>query len=461
MRKQLADLQRQTAPNAAPAETSSPSGPGHDSSSAPVADTAESLASAIQDIRERQSVQESQIATHEQSKVESESKYPIKVTGMLLMNAFVNTGAVDTAATPSVALPGSGSAGATVRQTILGFDARGPHLFGSRSFADLRMDFYGSSAAASQTTSYSGYYNSNTALARLRTLHAGLDWNQTQAYFSLDRPIVSPEVPTSLTAVAEPALAWSGDLWTWNPQAGITQNFWPSDSYGFELQAALIDVGDAPLSQPPASSGSLVVAAPPSSAELSSRPGVEARIAMLKSGQDQDRDRFGIGGYFATHQLSPGQSFDSWAATLDTHLTFFSHLQLSGNAYRGLGLGGLGGGAYKDLVYFEPELGSYYFRVLDDVGGWAQLKGKVSQRLEFNAAFGMDNVFAGQLRPYSTYTAPVLQNLAINRTYTGNVIYSPSAYLLLSLEYRRLGSSPVLGPPAESNIIGLGAGYRF
>ena len=33
------------------------------------------------------------------------------------------------------------------------------------------------------------------------------------------------------------------------------------------------------------------------------------------------------------------------------------------------------------------------------------------------------------------------QNLARNRTFTGNVIYSPSAYLLFSLEYRRLESS--------------------
>jgi hypothetical protein len=41
------------------------------------------------------------------------------------------------------------------------------------------------------------------------------------------------------------------------------------------------------------------------------------------------------------------------------------------------------------------------------------------------------------------------------------VIYSPRAYLLFSLEYRYLESSPVTGLPAASNIIGLGAGYEF
>jgi hypothetical protein len=41
------------------------------------------------------------------------------------------------------------------------------------------------------------------------------------------------------------------------------------------------------------------------------------------------------------------------------------------------------------------------------------------------------------------------------------VIYSPSAYLLFSLEYRHLDSFPVLGLPTGTNIIGLAAGYKF
>jgi len=53
------------------------------------------------------------------------------------------------------------------------------------------------------------------------------------------------------------------------------------------------------------------------------------------------------------------------------------------------------------------------------------------------------------------------QNLTINRTFTGNVIYSPSAYLLFSLEYRHIQSSPIAGSPAQSNVVGVGAGYKF
>ncbi|MGH9595687.1 MAG: hypothetical protein ACRD3K_02705, partial [Edaphobacter sp.] len=103
----------------------------------------------------------------------------------------------------------------------------------------------------------------------------------------------------------------------------------------------------------------------------------------------------------------------------------------------------------------------YYFRPLDDVGGWAELKEKFTERLQFNAAFGMDNAFARELRPYATPGTGTYQNLARNRTYTGNVLYSPSTYLLFSLEYRHLNSFPVLGPSMGTNIIGVAAGYKF
>ena len=90
-----------------------------------------------------------------------------------------------------------------------------------------------------------------------------------------------------------------------------------------------------------------------------------------------------------------------------------------------------------------------------------ELKEKFSQRVELNAAYGMDEVFAHELRPYTNSSGIFYQNLARNRTFTGNVIFSPSAYLLFSIEYRYIASSPVTGLSAGSNVIGLGAGYKF
>ena len=267
IRKELSELRRQVAQGGAILSTPAPSDSALSGSSSSRDSTGE-LAAAVLDVREHQAVEESQIATHDQIKVESESRYPVKVTGFLLFNAFVNTRAVDMAATPTVALTGSGSAGASVRQTILGFDARGPHFLGASSFADLRVDFASVPAFNTSSTSYPSYYNASSTLLRLRTAHAGLQWDRAQAFFSLDRPIFSPETPTSLTAVAEPALAWSGNLWTWNPQAGVTVDLWPAGSRGAQFQAALIDAGDAPLS-PAVAPSDTATAAPPGSAEQS------------------------------------------------------------------------------------------------------------------------------------------------------------------------------------------------
>jgi hypothetical protein len=459
MRQELAALQRQMAQAESAAPPVTPTRPLAPSSSPSAQATSPTTSAAIEDLRERQAVEESQIATHEQTKVESASKYPVTITGLLLLNGFVNTRQVDMAATPTVALTGTGSTGASVQQTMLGLDARGPHLFGARTYADLSVDFYGSSGYGSSSAVYSGYYTASAAILRLRTAHAGLQWQHTGAYFSLDRPIFSPDAPTSLTAAAEPALAWSGNLWTWNPQVGVTRDVGFADSYNLRLQGALIDVGDAPLSVPSASAAMSAVI--PTTAEQSRWPGAEARIALLGSKLEQG-SHIGVGGYFAPHLGPAGTRFEAWASTLDTKLLLPGRLQFTGTFYRGAALGGLGGGAYKDFGFrTDADSHGYYFRPFDDVGGWAQLKEKLSERVQFNAAFGLDILFTRELRPYVIPGGTMYQNLARNRTYTGNVIFSPNASLLFSLEYRHLESIPVIGAFAESNIIGVAAGYKF
>ena len=431
-------------------------GEGATAANSPTPQTAESdaakLAAEVEDLRERQSLQETQIAVQEQTKVESESRFPVKVSGLVLMNGFVNTRAVDMSATPTLAVPGAGGTGASVRQTIMGLDMRGPHLFGARSHGDLRVDFDGSAPA---TNGYAG--GEGIGLVRLRTAHAALDWENTEAFFSMDRPIVSPNAPDSLTAVSEPPLAWSGNLWSWTPQFGITRDLSFGSVPRLRAQAALIDIGDAPYTSTLAAANGAALTQ--STAEASRWPGVETRIAV-PGGQSEGGLQFGVGGVFAPHRSIGGRRFDTWAGTLDYRLPLPARMQLSGGFYRGQALGGLGGGQYKDYA-FRTEGNSFYFRTLDDVGGWVQWKQKLSERLEFNEALGTDNVPAGELRPYAGAASAVYQNAFRNRTATGNVIFSPSAYLLFSLEYRRIESSPVDGATAASDVIGVAAGYKF
>ncbi|KAA6460333.1 hypothetical protein DYQ86_14955 [Acidobacteria bacterium AB60] len=400
------------------------------------------LEAEVSALREQQDLQQSEIATHDQIKVESASRFPVKLTGLILMNGFYNSRAVDVVQEPTVALPGGGATGFSLWQSIVGLDARGPHVLGAASSGDVRADFFGSAAQSSYTSGGS---------ARLRTAHAELAWNAARAYVALDRSIVNPNAPTSLTALGEPALAWSGNLWNWIPQIGGEITVPAAASSRFTMEAALADVPN-----PPPLNSSVVLTPSASLAERSRRPGTEARMGYSQ-GDKLTGWRFGVGGYYSPHQ-GPDYRFDAWAATADYRIPITSRLELSGNAYRGAALGGLGGGGFKDYIWRRAD---DTYHALDDVGGWGQLKGRVSERLELNAAFGLDNAFADQVRPYAPVGSGWYQNLARNATFTSNAIFSPTAYTLFSFEYRRIDSSSASGANWKADVYGVAAGYRF
>jgi hypothetical protein len=407
--------------------------------------TASEPPTTLDEIRERQAIDESQIATHDVTKVETESKYPLKVSGLLLINGFVNTRQVDVSAAPTYAIPGPGSTGLSVRQTVLGLDARGPHLFSASSHADVRVDFFANGALSNYAAG---------GVLRLRTAHAVLNWQNTDAFFELDRSILEPNEPSSLVAVAQPELAWAGNLWSWNPQVGITHRFSLSDSSRIIAQAALIDTSDPPLPGSTASTPTVT------ETERSRWPGTEARIAF-QHGESGVGPEIGVGGYFSSHRNSEGSAFDAWAGTMDARLPLSRYFEVYASAYRGQALAGLGGGGY--LNYYSLYEGSNDIaHALDDVGGWAQLKAKAGQRVEMNAGYGADNPFAKEIQEaLSSAPGATYAGIARNRSFFSNVIYSPSAYLLFSLEYRRLWTNFSSGPTVFSDVIGIGAGYRF
>jgi hypothetical protein len=104
MRQQLGALQRQMAERGSTMTTPTSTSSTSESSSTVAQAISPATNAAIDDLCERQAMQASQIATHEQTKVESESKYPVKITGLLLLNGFVNTRQVDIPAAPTVQL---------------------------------------------------------------------------------------------------------------------------------------------------------------------------------------------------------------------------------------------------------------------------------------------------------------------------------------------------------------------
>ena len=95
------------------------------------ASAAATLQQAVTQMREEQDVIAAEVRQHEQTKLESASKFPVRFHGLVLFNAFVNEGVVDQPDMPTSALKRTsgqshGSVGAGLRQTMLNFEGTGP-----------------------------------------------------------------------------------------------------------------------------------------------------------------------------------------------------------------------------------------------------------------------------------------------------------------------------------------------
>jgi hypothetical protein len=425
--------------------------------SSSVSDSA--AAKGADDLQERVETLEAQVKLHDQTKVESSSKYPLRLTGLILFNSFINRGSVDNFDLPSIAVPqtaglSNGGAGATMRQTILGVEAFGPRIAGARTSAHVSLDFFGGIPLSN--------FGTSSGIVRMRTASVNFDWDRNLVQVGVVAPLISPLSPTSYATVAEPGMAWAGNLWTWAPQLLVAHQFVSSGEHRFQLEFGLWD--------PPAAGYNMTgVFRTPSPGEQTSQPAYEGRVSYGSTGEHALQ--IGVGGYYSRQKYSNvivgeysySGTNDSWAFTTDLRIPLSHRFEVSGEGYRGRSLGSLGGGAYKDVLYgMDPISGEPIIRGVNNIGGWTQFKARFGQLVEANGSVGLDNGFAGDFHslvlPYNT-TATQLR--ARNRMVVGNVIYKPKTYLIFSPEYRRIWTWPIYGERSTADIFTLSVGYQF
>jgi hypothetical protein len=416
-----------------------------------VATAATQLEQAVTQIREEQEVISSEVQQHEQTKLESASKLPVRFHGLVLFNAFVNEGVVDQTDLPTSALermPGQshGSVGAGLRQTMLSFEGTGPTLLNGRLFADASLDFFGG-VTASDLSAPAG-------LARMRTAGITWQWQNDMLRAGYEGPLISPLSPTSIATVAQPALAWSGNLWTWAPQLRWEHlfAFEGERKAGFEFGVydpsyAAVDQIEAERSVSPG--------------EAARQPGYETRISY-RAGKDARALELGAAGYYDRKNYGSGQTVDTWAGAADWTLPVAGRAKWSGEFYRGRGIGSLGGGAYRDTYsYSNYTTGAQETNGLDSVGGWTQWQWNFTESMQLNAVAGQDTGYANELRQGAERSYNPLDYYARNRTLMANFIYRPWSSFVFSPEFRRLNSWPIYGQAQTANIYTLSAGYEF
>jgi peptidoglycan hydrolase CwlO-like protein len=407
----------------------------------------------ISRLEENQQLADSKIAEQSQTKVESGSKYRLRLTGIVLLNMFENRGTVENSDFPLLAenqqsqfLSSGGSFGGSLRQSQIGIQAFGPVIAGAQTSADVQFDFAGGFPQIPNGASF--------GIMRLRTGTVRFDWPNTAVVAGQDTLFFVPNNPSSLATLAVPALAYSGTLWNWAPQVRVEHKFTVSESGSFLIQGGILDSfsGDTPPS---------AYYHVPTSGENSGQPAYAARLSWTQGIHGQNLT-LGGGGYYGRQAWGFGRHVDGWAGTVDASLPLGKKIDLTTEFFRGRAIGGLGGGIGQSVLWngslADPATEVYG---LNSVGGWSQLKFKATSKLQFNGAFGLDNPYARELREHGGNTTYYPVPLSKNESGFVNFIYQPRSDIVFSMEYRRIKTFTLDSGASAANIANISVGYIF
>jgi hypothetical protein len=423
--------------------------------SAPQLPEHKTLAERISKLEDDLQLNNDKIDDQYQTKVESASKYRVKLSGILLMNVFSNKGNVDHFEVPGVAMAAppsglngnsGGGFGATFRQSEIGLEVHGPSFAGARTSGNFAADFFGEFPETNNGQS--------SGSLRLKTGTLRLDWNRTSVVAGVDSLFFSPEYPTSWASVGVPAFSYSGNLWGWIPQVRIEHSLIASDTSTLKISGGILDpfTGETPPNE---------FLRLPGAGESSRQPGYATRVEWTHKVGNQPLT-LGAGGFYERQNWGFNRNVDGWAATVDWIIPFGDYVSLSGKFYDGSAIGGLGGGIGRSIVFNGAlENPASPFHALASTGGWSQLKIKPATKLEFNLAAGQDGAAAGDVRGFTEAPGYFAATLFRNRSELVNFVYRPRSNLLFSTEFRTLRTFDVNGTSQRANQLNLVMGVLF
>jgi len=344
---------------------------------------------------------QTQVAELAQTKVESTTRFPVKLFGTVHAGVFANSANANWLDNPNIiaATPADRHAGtmsASLRQTRLGFAAEGPAIGAARTNAVAAFDFFGG-IPGFQTGQVMG-------LPRLLVAFARIEGARTAIEVGQDHMILAPRDPTSLAAYAFPLLFRSGNLYLRVPQVRVERSL----TSRLRATAGIVApiggdlVGDAYLFVPPALGG-----------ERSRRPGVQARVAYTAGDASAPRlIDIGLSGHTGWERRGNDLA-KSWAAAVD-FAARRDVIGVAGELFAAENADAFGGATGLDAR---------------SAGGWGELQLFPVGRVSLTAGYGVDRLRAGQ---------PLTLARRQNRTAYSSVIFSLSPEVQASFEYRWL-----------------------
>jgi hypothetical protein len=395
----------------------------------------------LDNLQEQVEVNAAQIKEHAQIKVESDSRFRVKLFGMILANTYVNTDSSSLFDNPMTAPPptanaGKNNFGATLRQSRIGLAMEGPRLGEARLSAEAEFDFWGGTSGQSDGDVFGSL--------RVITASARLDWENTSLIVGQRPPLISPRNPTSIAAVWIQPLTGAGNISQWRPQIMVERRAGLNDSSQVVIQGGLLTPFGESLQ------GKTIEGA----------PGYQSRVAFRRALDSDRKLELGFGAYAHRRPFPLGRHVNSYAITGDWMVPVGSRVEFSGEAFFGRAIGlAEESGSRIDSIYAVtgpialPETG---IRGVLSAGGWAQLAIKARSDLDFNFAYGQEDprnrdIFSGQINALTRLK---------NQVGSANFIWRLRQNLLLSLEYRRFWTKYTLRQQT-GNHYNLAVGYIF
>jgi hypothetical protein len=366
---------------------------------------------------------QTQVAELAQTKVESTSRFPVKVFGAIHSHAFANSGEPNWMDVPNIVQPrpASGHTGtfsATLRQTRIGFTADGPEVGGARTSGVLAIDFF---------NGIPGFQTGQVMpLPRLLVGFARIETDRLAFQAGQDHVILAPRDPSSLAAFAFPLLFRSGNLYLRAPQARVEAAL----SSQVKLIAGVLAPigGDLPGEDyrfvPPALGG-----------ERSRHPAFQAHLGFASDPAVDARRRLAVGvsGHFGRERRT-SEVAESWAAALD-FAARRDRVGAAGEVFTGRNIDAFGGATGLDA---RAE------------GGWAELQLFPNDRVSASAGMGVD-------RLRDARTAPRRRN----RTAYAGIRYALTPEVEAGFEYNWLATRPGSGAERRNHHFDWVVVFRF
>jgi hypothetical protein len=290
---------------------------------------------------ERLDIQERRVEEQAQTKVEASQKFPIRLTGMALFNAFANSKQSGGSDYPVTAAPtGVGHSGATVRQTVVGLEfGAPPAIWGGKVSGSVYMDFFAGGSPQEM---------------RIRTASIGIAWQDRRVVAGLEKPIFNPREPSSLAQVGISPLTGAGNLWLWLPQVRFEQDFHLDPSTGVVVQAGAVQTREI---GPYAGTATAEAA----------RPAAEGRLNFYHKLDDGRRMEIAAG-FHTSRTHAGGYSIPSDLFAMDWFFNPWKPVEFSGAFYIGQNVAHLGSGTNQGFAVYK-----HYAEAVGSRGGWGQL----------------------------------------------------------------------------------------